>query len=185
MVTDEAVVSPGPTRPAPPRWSELRVRSAVLAHPRASIGLLARATGLHPAVVRALLRQDDRRPANPIVQGVVEYGDQRGRTIGFPTANVRIGESAAPPDGVYAGYLGVHGSVFPAAINVCRRPTIGRALRRLVEAHLLDFDGDLYDRFVVIELQERLREEQRFSSLDELAAQIWIDCVKVREALSI
>jgi len=112
------------------------------------------------------------------VRGRVASGDRRGRTIGFPTANVVLEPGfAMPGDGVYAGwYLAPHGRRWPSAINVGRRPTFYEAAQRsLVEAHLIDFEGDLYGQPARVQFVERLRGEQRFDGLDELKAQLQRD----------
>lgn len=134
------------------------------------------------ALVRELLGRDF------TVEGVVEHGDHRGRTIGFPTANV-----AVPPnrlkaaDGVYAGWFtDASGTERPCVVNVGRRPTfIERADHSLVEAHVLDFDGDLYGQQVSVRFSESLRGEKRFESVDELVAQIGADCARARELLGV
>ncbi len=112
------------------------------------------------------------------VRGVVVTGDKRGRTIGFPTANVMVEPGfAIPADGVYAGwYLLPDGSPHPAAINVGRRPTFyEHADHSLIEAHLIDFDGDLYGQPARVRFVRRLRGEQRFDGIDALAAQLQHD----------
>jgi riboflavin kinase/FMN adenylyltransferase len=109
------------------------------------------------------------------VCGEVERGDQRGRTLGFPTANLSIAdECVSPPDGVYAGFAyTVKGEVVACAVSVGRRPTFyeNRGLR-LVEAHLLDFSGDLYGELLTVEIVARLRDQVRFDGVDELLAQL-------------
>ena len=133
-------------------------------------------------LVRALLGRDF------TVEGVVEHGDHRGRTIGFPTANV-----AVPPDrlraadGVYAGWFTDESGVERACVvNVGRRPTfIERADHSLVEAHVLDFDGDLYGQHVTVRFSESLRGEKRFGSVEELVAQIGADCARARDLLGV
>jgi len=120
------------------------------------------------------------------VHGVVEHGDARGRTIGFPTANVAVaGDIILPSDGVYAGwYVRAGGAVHPAAINVGRRPTFyDENGLLLVEAHLIDFDGDLYGERAAVRFAARLRDEQRFSGIDALAAQLRSDVEHARTVL--
>ncbi|MCU1490843.1 MAG: riboflavin biosynthesis protein [Acidimicrobiaceae bacterium] len=117
-----------------------------------------------------------------VVVGVVVSGDRRGRTLGFPTANVESeGPVELPDDGVYAGrFRRADGSVHTAAISIGRRPTYYEAGIRLVEAHLLDFDGDLYGERVQVEVGPRVRGQLRFSSSEELIAQIERDVAAVR-----
>ena len=120
------------------------------------------------------------------LRGIVEHGDARGRTIGFPTANVAVaGDMATPADGVYAGwYRRPNGDEHVAAINIGRRPTFyDENGLRLVEAHLLDFDGDLYDERPRVRFAQRLRDEVRFEGLDALVAQLHRDVAATRELL--
>lgn len=116
------------------------------------------------------------------VRGTVVAGDGRGRSLGFPTANVAVEEGSVPPEGVYAGWVRrAQGPVLPAAISVGRRPTYyGEDGEPLVEVHVLDFSGDLYGEHVEVELAARLRGQERFSSSAELAAAIAADVAAVR-----
>ena len=124
------------------------------------------------------------------LSGVVEHGDARGRTIGFPTANLGGVEEMLPAYGVYA--VRVRGeretstststSVYGGVMNVGVRPTVdGRALR--IEVNLFDFDRDLYGQRLEVDLVARLRGEQKFGSLDDLRAQIAKDAENARKAL--
>ena len=121
------------------------------------------------------------------VRGTVVTGDQRGRTIGFPTANVEVpNEICLPADGVYAGwYERPDGTRHGAAINLGRRPTFyERADHSLLEAHLLDFAGDLYGEAARVSFVSRLRGEQRFAGLDALKAQLAADVAAARALLA-
>ncbi len=109
-----------------------------------------------------------------VLSGVVVRGDARGRTLGFPTANLGAVEEMLPAHGVYAARAEVRGRSQPAVVNVGTRPTVDGS-RVSIEAHLLDFDGDLYDGRLSIGLVARLRGEVRFSGLEALRAQILID----------
>jgi riboflavin kinase/FMN adenylyltransferase len=112
--------------------------------------------------------------------GIVSKGDQRGRTIGFPTTNLRYwDEQLIPANGVYATIAQVGEQRFTAATNVGVRPTVDGS-RLTVEAHLLDFDGDLYGQELCLEFRSRIRPEKKFNSLDELKAQIQADVEQVR-----
>ena len=112
------------------------------------------------------------------------HGEQRGRTLGFPTANLHQRSGVLlPADGVYAVRARVDGRSLPAVLNIGVRPTFG-VLRRTVEAHVLDFDGDLYGRWLSLELVERLRGEQRFPGIDALRAAIAADVARAREVLA-
>ena len=117
------------------------------------------------------------------VSGVVEAGAKRGRTIGFPTANLGRIATVLPPDGVYAGRAVVAGTAWPAAVNVGPNPTFGDAARK-VEVHLLDFAGDLYGRGVGLEFVERLRATRPFAGPAELVAQLTRDVAAARAAVA-
>ena len=113
-------------------------------------------------------------------------GDGRGRELGFPTANLAADDPGKllPPDGVYAGWAHLAKSdPLAAVVNLGCRPTFnGR--HRSMEAHLLDFAGDLYGESLVIELVDRIREERRFESPTALMAQIRSDCQTASDVLS-
>ncbi len=120
------------------------------------------------------------------IRGPVVGGDQRGRTIGFPTANVAVPRHMAiPADAVYAGwYLRPDGERWPAAVNIGKRPTFYQnAEHALVEAHLIGFDGDLYGEAARVQLVELLRSEQRFDGIDALSAQLQRDVARAAEVL--
>lgn len=113
------------------------------------------------------------------VRGPVVKGDQRGRTIGFPTANLAVwDELLLPGNGVYATYAWVGQRRHAAATNVGVRPTVD-GLKLTVEAHILDFDDDIYGERVRLEFVRRIRPEMKFSGLDELKAQIAADVAQV------
>lgn len=117
------------------------------------------------------------------VRGHVVKGDQRGRTIGFPTANLSLwDELLLPGNGVYATYAWVEGRRLAAATNVGVRPTVD-GLTLTVEAHLLDFDADIYGEEVRLEFVGRIRPEMKFAGLDALKAQILADVETVRHDL--
>jgi FAD synthase len=119
-----------------------------------------------------------------VSEGIVVEGDHRGRELGFPTANVDVGADLdLPEDGVYAGYAErADHSVFAAAISVGHRPTFyGEGSPRLLEAFLLDFDGDLYGERLVVTITQLVRGQAFFATRDELIAQIADDVARVRE----
>ena len=121
------------------------------------------------------------------ISGEVVYGDQRGRTIGFPTANLVLPPDRAwPADGVYAGiFTRTDGSDHMCAINVGRRPTFyEHADTSLLEAHLLDFDDDLYGEICGVSFLHFLRSEKRFDGIDSLVEQLKDDVAKTRSLLS-
>jgi len=119
------------------------------------------------------------------VRGTVDVGDRRGRELGFPTANVAVpSEVLVPADGTYAGwYQRDKGEALPAAISVGRRPTFYESGPRLVEAHVLDFDGDLYGEKAVVRFVSRLHDDLRFESAEALVAQMGKDVEATRAAL--
>ncbi|HMQ30472.1 MAG TPA: bifunctional riboflavin kinase/FAD synthetase [Chloroflexaceae bacterium] len=140
--------------------------------------------------VRELLRAGDVEGAAPLLgrpfglRGLVVEGDRRGRTIGFPTANLQVPEvHVLPADGVYACHVALGGERLPAVTNVGVRPTFD-GVRRTVEAHLLDWDGDLYGRTIGVEFLHRLRGEQKFAGVEALVAQIRRDADRARELLA-
>jgi riboflavin kinase/FMN adenylyltransferase len=115
-----------------------------------------------------------------VLRGEVVVGDERGRSIGFPTANVMPDTDAViPARGVYAGFVRFGEEEYAACTNVGVAPTFGRTESR-VEAYLLDFEGDLYGRVVDVGFVKRIREERRFSGVDELIGQIRRDVEEAR-----
>ena len=121
------------------------------------------------------------------IEGRVEHGDQRGRTIGFPTANLHLGEFMQPKLGVYAVKAAVdsgHALQWIDGIaNLGRRPTVGGEDLRF-EVHLFDFNGDLYGKHLRVALLGFIRPEMKFSGLDQLKAQIAADCDTARRMLA-
>lgn len=121
------------------------------------------------------------------VRGPVVSGDQRGRTIGFPTANVQVpAVTCLPADGVYAGwYHRPDGSRHACAINLGRRPTFyEHAEHSLLEAHLIDFAGDLYGETARVQFTDFLRSERKFDGIDALKRQLQLDVEHARTALA-
>jgi riboflavin kinase/FMN adenylyltransferase len=140
--------------------------------------------GVSSTEIRRLLAAGEVRAVAPLlgrpaeVDGVVVSGDARGGTLGFPTANLRTDpELLVPAFGIYAGAAGEH----RAAVSIGVNPHYGGAERR-VEAYLLDFAGDLYGKRLVVELWERLRDEQVFGDEQELVSQIERDVAATRAA---
>lgn len=137
------------------------------------------------SAIRAALMQGDMTAANFMlgrpyaIEGPVVTGRQLGRTIGFPTANIAVDAALAlPAPGVYIGHM----SGRKAVVNIGRRPTVEKRSDAplSVEAHLLDFSGDIYGQHVRVEFYERLREERRFNSLNELKSAIANDVKSAR-----
>lgn len=117
------------------------------------------------------------------IAGLVKPGDRLGRTLGFPTANLEVVGRILPPSGVYAATTQIGERTYRAALNIGRRPTVVHgALALRVEAHLLDFTGDLYGMELELILARRLRAEHKFASLEALQAQIAHDVANVRAA---
>lgn len=114
------------------------------------------------------------------IDGTVVEGDKRGRTIGFPTANLQSDNELLPPHGVYATTVTIDGVVRPSVTNVGVRPTVDHSGRTMVEAHLFDFSDDLYGRTVRVGFVQRMRDERVFESVDALRAQIAADCGRAR-----
>jgi riboflavin kinase / FMN adenylyltransferase len=142
--------------------------------------------GISSTCIRALISEGEVTEAagllgRPyVLRGEVVVGDRRGRTIGFPTANVvPDADAVVPARGVYAGFVRVGEERYGACTNVGVAPTFGRAESR-VEAHLLDFEGDLYGSVVDVSFVGRIREERRFSGIDELTGQIRRDVEEAR-----
>jgi len=112
--------------------------------------------------------------------GEVVEGARRGRVLGFPTVNVAVSDQLVPGDSVYAGRVIVRGKTYASAISIGSAPTFGGG-DRVIEAHLLDFDGDLYHEPIRIEFQRRLRKQQTFESAEALVEQLKRDVQTVRD----
>ncbi len=144
-------------------------------------------TRIRRALLDGDLRQAERMLGSGYpVSGRVVEGDGRGRELGFPTANLAIDDPGKllPPDGVYAGWAHrAKAERLAAVVNLGCRPTFnGR--HRSMEAHLLEFSGDLYGESLVVELVDRIREERRFESPTALISQIQSDCQTASDVLS-
>lgn len=150
------------------------------------------AVGVSSTRIRRALETGDVATANRYLgysyplTGMVVKGRQLGRTIGWPTANIVCEEplKLIPARGVYAVLATTAaGTHHPAMLNIGVRPTIGGDLAQTVEAHLLDFEGDLYDQPLTVQFVARLRDEQKFNGLDELKAQLALDAEAAQAAL--
>jgi len=152
---------------------------------------VAGARPVSSTAIREALHAGDLASANRMlgrhheVRGTVVEGDRRGSEMGFPTANVAVpSEICLPAEGIYAGWCVLSGErPHAAAISVGRRPTFYDDADVLLEAHLLDFEGDLYGEDVKVRFVERLRGEERFESVDELMVQMGRDCDAARTVL--
>ena len=116
------------------------------------------------------------------IEGTVIRGKSRGRDLGFPTANITTPNELPPKEGVYAVSVLVEGHEYKAAANIGSNPTFDEA-ETSFEAHILDFDGDLYGKFLKIKFIKRVRDEVRFKSVEELTEQIAKDVERVRSVL--
>ncbi len=141
--------------------------------------------------IRGLLQEGDVGNANALlgwdwqIEGVVEKGDQRGRELGYPTANLQLGETQHPAYGIYAGYVqlpDVAEKWLPAIANIGIRPMFVAA-QALVEAHIFDFSQDIYGQRLYFRPLKKLRDEARFNSLDELIVQMAEDCRQAKDIL--
>ncbi|MSO90706.1 MAG: bifunctional riboflavin kinase/FAD synthetase [Acetobacteraceae bacterium] len=118
------------------------------------------------------------------IRGVVAHGDKRGRTIGFPTANLKLGRHIEPARGVYAVTIRMpDGTVKQGVANIGRRPTVNDGPESRLEVNIFDWAGDIYDAEMSVALHAFIRPEQRFSGLDELKAQIAADAAEARQIL--
>ena len=118
------------------------------------------------------------------ISGVVGFGQQLGRRMGFPTANVQLNRFSAPLSGVFAVRVNVAGTIYNGAANVGFRPTVGDFPKPILEVHLLDFDGDLYGQQISVEFVHKIREETKFASVEKLIATIERDVEIIRQWFS-
>ncbi len=137
--------------------------------------------------IRAAIRSGDLDTASQMLgrayalAGPVVRGNQLGRTIQCPTANLDTAGLVLPPAGVYAAHASVQGQQWQAAVNVGLRPTVASQAGMVqVEAHLLDFSGEIYGEEIEITFVQKLRDEHKFASLDELKSQIARDLAEAR-----
>ncbi|NDC38193.1 MAG: riboflavin biosynthesis protein RibF [Proteobacteria bacterium] len=138
--------------------------------------------------IRSLLEAGEVRSAAQLLgrpytlEGRVQAGEARGRTIGVPTANIRPSIQVMPRHGVYAALVRTQlAGQFAAVTNIGTRPTVSRDGRVTIESHLFDFSGDLYGQRIEVSLVERIRDEQRFETISELREQIARDMAKAKE----
>jgi riboflavin kinase / FMN adenylyltransferase len=114
------------------------------------------------------------------MDGVVVHGLQRGRVLGFPTANLETENELTPPNGVYATLATLGGIVYPAVTNIGVRPTFHQPSATVIETHLLDIERDLYGQPMRVSFVQRIRDERTFDGVDALKAQIASDCSYAR-----
>jgi riboflavin kinase/FMN adenylyltransferase len=137
-------------------------------------------------LVRQILEQGNFERASQLlgkpftITGRVVYGQQLGRELGFPTANVQLNRYSAPLSGVYAVLVNIDGAVYQGAANVGLRPTVGDLLKPILEVHLLDFEADLYGRRIEVKFVTKIRDEEKFTSLGKLIESIQRDVKQIR-----
>ena len=173
------------------RAPALGIRAEIISQVRAGGGDVS-STRIRDALAKGAIDEANLCLGRPYtIWGKVVEGDRRGRTLGFPTANLAPENEIIPQNGVYATRVRLFperdgarpaGASLPAVTNVGTRPTFAPG-RVLVETHLLDFAGDLYGRRLELEFAARIRAERRFSGPQELAAQIAADAERAREIL--
>jgi riboflavin kinase / FMN adenylyltransferase len=142
--------------------------------------------------VREALRQGDLAVATHLLGhpyrlcGRIGHGEKRGRTLGFPTANLDLHRRVSPVRGVFAVQVRhIGGQIQPGVANIGDRPTVAGDRRFLLEAHLFDFTGNLYGTYVAVELVHKLRDERRFASFEDLRRQIVQDAEQARDLLAV
>ncbi len=142
------------------------------------------------SAVRQALRDGDPRHAARLlgrpfaIEGVVVHGDQLGRTIGFPTANISLEDYVRPLFGIYAARSRLaDGREIPGVGYIGRRPTVVDGVDERLEVHLFDFDEDLYGQTLEVELTDLVRGDRKFDSLDAMIAQMQLDAVRARDLL--
>lgn len=118
-----------------------------------------------------------------VVEGVVVGGNRLGRKLGFPTANIAIDDSLEVENGVYSSKVFVEGEEYVAMTNVGVRPSVDGS-RRLLETHLFGFEGLLYGLKLRVELYDKIRDEKKFGSVEELREQIEKDSNKIKELMA-
>lgn len=141
--------------------------------------------------VRGLLAAGEFSGAEPllgrpfVIDGKVEYGNQLGRTLGYPTANIHLRQRIAPVHGIFAVRVGLGESEcsWPGVASLGVRPTVNQVSQPLLEVHLFDFEGDLYGKRMAVEFVAKLRDEQKFDGLEPLKAQMALDARMARELL--
>lgn len=141
--------------------------------------------------VRALLGAGEFAGVEPllgrpfVIDGKVEYGNQLGRTLGYPTANIHLHQRVSPVHGIFAVRVGLGDGEcsWPGVASLGVRPTVNQVSQPLLEVHLFDFDGNLYGQRMAVEFVAKLRDEQKFDGLEPLKAQMALDARLARELL--
>lgn len=152
--------------------------------------VLADGLRISSTAIRARVADGDMRGAAALlsrpfaIEGEVIHGLKRGRTLGIPTANIALARYQRPRLGVYAARIDIDGRRYGAAVNVGVNPTVGELPIPQLEAHVLDFDGDLYGQTIEVALTDFLRDEAKFDSLEAMMRQIKIDMAEARALLA-
>ena len=149
------------------------------------------ATVISSTAIRRLIAEGDVEEAAAMLgrryslSGIVAHGNERGRLLGFPTANVELAESklAVPLCGVYAVQVHVKGQRFGGMANIGKNPTFGDVAQPRLETHIFDFSGDIYDQPISIDFVARVRGEVKFASIEQLRIQLAADKQKCQELL--
>ncbi|RPH32341.1 MAG: bifunctional riboflavin kinase/FAD synthetase [Bacteroidales bacterium] len=143
--------------------------------------------------IREALNKGDLEKANEmlgypyLLTGTIEEGSKIGRKMGFPTANIRPIDplKLIPADGVYAVMLNINGRIEKGMMNIGTRPTVDKIQQQVIEAHIFNFNEDIYNCRIDVALVERVRDEKRFQSIDHLKAQLEIDLINITNILSV
>jgi riboflavin kinase/FMN adenylyltransferase len=146
-------------------------------------------TNIRKALLDGNLKEANENLGYPyMLSGAVVHGDKRGRTIGFPTANLELGdrEKLIPANGVYAVkiHIGQRQRVYDGMMNIGVRPTIGE-MKRMIEVNIFDLAADLYDETIRVSLLHYIRQEKKFASLDDLKNQISSDKIIIQSLLTV
>jgi len=152
--------------------------------------VLVRGLVVSSTVIRQALEEGDVEAAReflgywPTLNGQVVGGEMRGREIGFPTANLELPpDLVLPSRGVYAARIELEAGWFNSVVNIGMKPTFGNGRDTVVEAHVLDYSGDLYGQQVTVEFRHKLRNENRFDNIGDLIGQIRSDVQQARRLL--
>jgi riboflavin kinase / FMN adenylyltransferase len=161
--------------------------SVTIVAPKKINGEVASSTAIRQALADGDMEKVTRLLGRPFsCHGKVTRGEHRGTEMGFPTVNLSINvKMAIPPDGVYATRAYIDGQEFQAMTNIGKRPTFGDSNERTIESYILNYNQDIYDKDVKIEIVQKLREEKRFNNIEELKQQIAEDVKRGAEILNI
>jgi riboflavin kinase/FMN adenylyltransferase len=143
-------------------------------------------TAIRDAITRGAMAEAASMLSRPwAIEGKVQKGFQRGRDFGFPTANVSLGDYVRPRLGIYAVRVNLDaGAALPGVASIGMNPTVGALPEPVLEAHLFDFDADLYDQTIEVQIIEFLRDEATFDGIEQLKAQMADDAIRARAILT-